>query len=47
VSRIVLTSTPTTRVLLESEIAVRKAVAAARSVKGVRKVDSTGLKSKD
>jgi hyperosmotically inducible protein len=33
--------------VLESEIAVKKAIAAARSVKGVRKIDSSGLKSKD
>lgn len=32
--------------VLASDIAVRKAVAAAESVKGVKKVDSTGLKSK-
>jgi hyperosmotically inducible protein len=33
--------------VLASDIAVKKAVAAAQSVKGVKKVDSTGLKSKD
>jgi hyperosmotically inducible protein len=33
--------------VLASDIAVKKAVAVARSVKGVRKVDSTGLKSQD
>jgi hyperosmotically inducible protein len=33
--------------VLASDIAVKKAVAAAESVKGVKKVDSTGLKSKD
>jgi hyperosmotically inducible protein len=33
--------------VLASDIAVKKAVAAAQSVRGVKKVDSTGLKSKD
>jgi len=33
--------------VLPSDIAVKKAIAAAQSVKGVKKVDSTGLKSKD
>jgi hyperosmotically inducible protein len=32
--------------VLDSEIAIKKAVAAAQRVKGVRKIDSTGLKSK-
>jgi len=32
--------------VLGSDIAVKKAVAAAESVKGVKKVDSSGLKSK-
>ena len=33
--------------VLASDIAIKKAVAAAQSVKGVKKVDSAGLKSKD
>jgi hyperosmotically inducible protein len=33
--------------VLQSDIAVKKAVAAAQSVKGVKSVDSSGLKSKE
>jgi hyperosmotically inducible periplasmic protein len=33
--------------VLPTDIAVKKAIAAARSVKGVKRVDSSGLKSKD
>jgi hyperosmotically inducible periplasmic protein len=33
--------------VLKSDIAVKKAVAAAQSVKGVKSVDSSGLKSKE
>ncbi len=33
--------------VLATDIAVKKATAAAESVKGVKKVDATGLKSKD
>lgn len=33
--------------VLAHDIAVKKAVAAAQSVKGVRRVDASGLKSKD
>ncbi len=33
--------------VLATDIAVKKATAAAQSVKGVKKVDATGLKSKD
>ena len=33
--------------VLPTEIAVKKAVAAAKSVKGVKDVDASGLKSKD
>ena len=33
--------------VLANDVAVKKAVAAAQSVKGVKKVDSSGLKTKD
>ncbi|MGH7223270.1 MAG: BON domain-containing protein, partial [Gemmataceae bacterium] len=33
--------------VLPSELAVKKAVAAAKSVKGVKDVDASGLKAKD
>jgi hyperosmotically inducible protein len=33
--------------VLATDIAVRKSVAAAQGVKGVKRVDSAGLKSKD
>jgi hyperosmotically inducible protein len=33
--------------VLDNELAVKKAVAAARSVKGVRDVDASGLKTRD
>jgi len=33
--------------VLQSDLAVKKAIAATQSVKGVKKVDSSGLKSKE